>query len=196
MEQQPCSLNGIEFDALFNETASYTAETPEYAVESGVSVSDNIAIKPVTIEITAYLSNTPVTWLARHGTGRVEAVVAELENLYFSRQLVSFQSSTTSYSNMSIISLSVPKDETNKSSREVKITLKQVNVVSSQTTSIPADYVRGGATGENAGTASTGRKGSGSTGGKEHVSTGGSNRGGKEESKEKASILYNLTQKK
>lgn len=35
MGMRPCSVNGIEFDALINESRSLTAEAPEYAVESG-----------------------------------------------------------------------------------------------------------------------------------------------------------------
>ncbi len=37
---RPCSVNGIEFDALISESRSLTSEVPEYAVESGFSVSD------------------------------------------------------------------------------------------------------------------------------------------------------------
>ena len=66
---RPCSVNGIEFDALISESRSLTSEVPEYAVESGFSVSDNISIKPMVVEITANLTNTPVTWLDSHGIG-------------------------------------------------------------------------------------------------------------------------------
>lgn len=104
MGMRPCSVNGIEFDALISESRSLTAEAPEYAVESGFSVSDNISIKPMVVEITANLTNTPVTWLDSHGTGRVETVVAQLENLYFSRQLVTVVTSTDTYRNMAITS--------------------------------------------------------------------------------------------
>lgn len=83
MKLQPLSINGIEFDALISENKTYSSEVPDYAVESGYSVSDNISIRPMELEITGHLTNTPVTW-ASHGTGRVEAVVAQLENLYHS----------------------------------------------------------------------------------------------------------------
>lgn len=188
MQLRPCSINGIEFDALVNETKGYTSDVPAYAVEEGYSVSDNISIKPMTLEITGYLTNTPVTWQA-HGNGRVETVVAALENLYLSRRLVTVRTSTDVYTNMAIISLTVPKDETNKTSREIKVSLQQVTVVSAQMTTIPSEYVRGGDTGADAGTAGTGsssNKGSGAGGN----SSGGSS--GKEESENKGSILYNL----
>lgn len=187
MGMRPCSVNGIEFDALISESRSLTAETPEYAVESGFSVSDNISIKPMVIEITANLTNTPVTWLESHGTGRVEAVVAQLENLYFSRQLVTVVTSTDTYRNMAITALSVPKDTENMTSRDIRMTLKEVTIVSAQTTTIPASYARGGDTGANAGTSRQGNSGSGGGSG-----SGSGSGSGKAESEEKASILYNL----
>ncbi len=188
MSIRPCSINGIEFDALISESRTLTSEVPEYAVESGFSVSDNISIKPMVIEITANLTNTPVTWLDSHGTGRVDAVVAQLENLYFSRQLVTVATSTDTYKNMAITTLSVPKDTENMTSRDIRMTLKEVTIVSSQTTTIPASYVRGGDTGANAGTSGTGNRSSSGA-------TSGSAGSGKAESEEKASILYNFFNK-
>lgn len=188
MKLRPCSVNGIEFDALISETKTYSSEVPDYAVESGYSVSDNISIKPVEIEITGNITNTPVTWDA-HGTGRVETIVAQLENLYHSSQLVTVVTSTDVYESMAIMFLTVTKDESNKTSRDIRMTLKKVTVVSAQSAAIPASYVRGGDTGANAGTSGTGSKGSASGSG-----TGGSGQSGagKQGSEKKASILYNL----
>ncbi len=183
MKMQPCSINGIEFDALINESRTYSSDVPEYAVEDGYCVSDNISIKPMEMEITGYLTNTPVTW-AGHGTGRVEAVVAQLENLYFSRRLVTVSTSTDVYTDMAITSMTVPKDEGNKTSREIRVCLKKVTKVSAQVTSIPASYIRGGDTGAGAGTSGTG-----SSGGR---GTGDPSGQGKAETVKKASVLYNL----
>lgn len=186
MKLRPLSINGIEFDALLNESKAYSSEVPDYAVESGYSVSDNISIKPMELEITGHLTNTPVTW-DTHGTGRVEAVVAQLENLYHSRQLVTVVTSTDVYTNMAIMSLTVPKDESNKTSRDIRMSLKEVTVVSAQSTTIPASYARGGDTGASAGTSGTGSKGSSLGAG-----SGGKDGSGKKDSENKASILYNL----
>lgn len=188
MKLRPLSINGIEFDALISESKAYSSEVPDYAVESGYSVSDNISIKPMEIEITGHLTNTPVTWTS-HGTGRVETIVAQLENLYHSKQLVTVVTSTDVYENMAITSLTVPKDEGNKTSRDIRMTLKEVTIVSAQSAAIPASYVRGGDTGANAGTSGTGSKGSHSGSG---ANSSGASESGKQESESKASILYNL----
>lgn len=186
MKMRPCSVNGIEFDALISESRSHSAEVPEYAVESGFSVSDNISIKPKVVEITGNLTNTPVTWDS-HGTGRVEMVVAQLEELFLSKQLITLTTSTDVYTNMAIIALTVPKDTENKTSRDIRMTLQEVTIVSAQSTTIPASYIRGGDTGANAGTSGIGSNSHSSSG-----SISGSSESGKTESEGKASILYNL----
>lgn len=185
MKLRPCSINGIEFDALISESKTYSSEVPDYAVESGYSVSDNISIKPLEIEITGHLTNTPVTWDS-HGTGRVETIVAQLEDLYHTRQLVTVVTSTDVYEDMAIMTLTVPKDEGNKTSRDIRMTLKKVTVVSAQSATIPASYLRGGDTGANAGTGSKGSSSGSGAGG------AGSSGTGKQKSEKKASILYNL----
>lgn len=181
---QPCAINGIEFDALISETRTHNSDVPEYAVETGYEVTDNISIKPMEVEITGHLTNTPVTWI-NHGTGMVESRVTQLLTLYHTKQLVTLTTRTDIYTDMAITSLTVPKDETNITSRDIRVRLKKITKVSAQMTSIPASYVRGGDTGANAGTSGTG-SGAGGTSSGSGASSGGNN------PEDKASILYNL----
>ena len=44
--KQPVSINGVEFDALIESEEGYEAQIPEYPTEKGLSVSDNITLKP------------------------------------------------------------------------------------------------------------------------------------------------------
>lgn len=190
MARQPVAINGLEFDALIGEDKTLSADVPSYSVESGYEVSDNIRIKPKEITLTLYVTNTPVTWRQRHGTypGRVTEVVYELERIFWSRELVTVTTATDIYSNMAITQLKVPKDTTNYSSREIQVSLKEVNTVSSALTSIPSYYGRGGKTKENSGTANVS---GGSSGGSSGASSGSGTQE-KEESKEAGSILYGL----
>ena len=190
MARQPVAINGLEFDALIGEDKTLSADVPSYSVESGYEVSDNISIKPKEITLTLYVTNTPVTWRQRHGAypGRVTEVVYELERIFWSRELVTVTTATDIYSNMAITQLKVPKDTTNYSSREIQVSLKEVNTVSSALTSIPSYYGRGGKTKENSGTANV----SGGTSGGSSGASSGSGTQEKEESKEAGSILYGL----
>ena len=59
----PVTVWGIEFDALIDETKTMTATIPAYPVEDGFPVSDTIILDPISVSLTLYISNTPVTWL-------------------------------------------------------------------------------------------------------------------------------------
>ena len=65
---RPVSVAGIEFDALIDETKTLSASIPVYPVEEGFPVSDTIILDPLSVQMTLYISSTPVTWLYRHGT--------------------------------------------------------------------------------------------------------------------------------
>ena len=67
---KPVSIAGIEFDALIEETKTLSATVPVYPVENGFPVSDTIILDPLRIQMTLYVTNTPVTWLYRHGSSK------------------------------------------------------------------------------------------------------------------------------
>jgi hypothetical protein len=154
---QPVGINGIEFDALIEATKNLSADVPSYPTEEGFEVSDAIILKPVTLSMTLYLTNTPVTWKERHGldSSRVSDVVKQLEELYFSRQPVTVSTSERTYENMAILSLELKKTKETGPSREIPIEFQQIRVTESRTTTIPDNFGRGGATGVNAGPANT-----------------------------------------
>lgn len=41
---QPVSVAGIEFPAMLDETQTFTSDIPEYPVETGFVISDNITL--------------------------------------------------------------------------------------------------------------------------------------------------------
>lgn len=155
--KQPVSISGIEFDALIDSQESYEADAPEYATEEGFSVSDNITIKPETLSMTLYITDTPVTWRNRTGTGigKTEAVVKRLKELFFAKQPVEIVTSDTVYSDMAITSLSISKSADTGYAREVPISFKKIVVTSTSTVTIPASYGKSGTTAASNGTAST-----------------------------------------
>lgn len=162
--RRPASLNGIYFDAIISRDRNYTADVPEYPVESGFSVSDAVLNQPMQLNVTAFISNTPVTWKRQLGNtrGRVDRVLRQLENLYFSKSIVTLTTSGRTYSSMAITSLTIPETAEMTSAVEVQLTLKQVRVTRAKTTTIPASYGMSGTTGASGGTASTETKKEGS----------------------------------
>lgn len=180
--RQPVSIDGIEFDALIDQSLDYEAQVPEYPTEEGFSVSDNISLKPETITMTLFVTDTPVTWRNRHGSGagRTERVVRQLQNLYFAKKVVTVVTSEAVYSNMAITNMSISKSTDTGYAREIPITLKRIVVTESKTVSIPASYGKSGATGASAGSANT-------SGGSSNSNANST----KSDSGKSGSILYN-----
>lgn len=155
--RQPVSIDGIEFDALIEETQMLEADVPAYPVESGFEVSDTIILKPLSLSMTLFVTNTPVTWLSRHGSSpsRVQDVLKQLEDLYFKKTPVTVVTSDKTYQNMAVVSIELTKTKETGTSREIPISFQQIRVTETNKTTIPDSYGKSGATGANAGTAST-----------------------------------------
>lgn len=187
---QPVSINGIEFDALISQVQTLTASAPEYTVEDGFPVSDNISLNSEPLNMVLYLTNTPVTWYNRHGSNpsRVAQVEKQLKELYFAKNPVTVVTSDDVFTDMVITSVSFKKSQETGFDREIPIAFKKVRVTKARTTTIPDSYGKGGATGASAGTANTsaGSSGGGSSGGGSGSSSSGSNQNGNRN----GSILY------
>lgn len=192
--KQPVSIDGIEFDALLDQSMDYEADVPEYPTEKGFSVSDNISLKPETLSMTLYVSDTPVTWKSRFGSGkgRVEKVVKQLQDLYFAKKVVTVVTSDAVFDSMAITSISFSKSADVGYAREIPISLKKIIVTESSTTSIPDSYGKSGTTGASAGTANTTAGNSGSSGSSgSSGNSGNSGKNGNSDSGKNGSILYN-----
>lgn len=155
--KQPVSVGDIEFDALIDSEEGYEADVPEYPTEKGFSVSDSIVLKADTLSMTLYVTDTPVTWKDRTGSGpgKTEGVVRRLKELYFSKQILEVTTSDCVYSDMVITSMSIKKATDVGYAREIPIAFKKINVTETATAEIPADYGKSGKTGASAGTSST-----------------------------------------
>lgn len=64
----------LEFDAVTEETHSSFSEITEHTVETGESISDHKRANPRTIEITAFVTNTPLDTPPNSGPNTTSAV--------------------------------------------------------------------------------------------------------------------------
>lgn len=198
--KQPVSINGIEFDALISETKTLEATVPEYAVETGFVVSDAIILSPEKLNMVLFVTNTPVTWLRRHGcdTSRVDSVVKQIEDLYYTAEPVTIVTSDATYTDMAIENLTITKSLETGYSREIPISFKKIRSTTAETTTIPDSYGKSGTTATSTGTANTSVESSdgGSSSGGSGGSSGGGSGGGSGNNSEnsngnsKSSILY------
>lgn len=191
--KQPVSVGGIEFDALIDSEEGYESQVPEYPTEKGFSVSDTVVLKPETLSMTLYVTDTPVTWRNRHGSGvgRTEGIVKKLKDLFFTKQPVEIVTTDTVYTDMAITGLTIKKSLEVGYAREIPISFKKIVVTETATVTIPDSYGKSGTTGASAGTASTTAAQSGTGSGSESGSGSGSGSGGGSGGGSKGSILYN-----
>lgn len=153
--REPVSIDGIAFDALIDSDELWQSDVPNYPTEAGFEISDTIIIRPLVLNMTLYLTNTPVTWRNRNSPSpfRVQETLQRLNALYFSKTPVTVKTTEQDYVNMAIVSIGLPKKLETGTSRKIPISLQQIMTTEIRTASIPASLGRGGATGVNAGVA-------------------------------------------
>lgn len=192
----PVSVAGIEFDALLEESKTFSASIPAYPVEDGFPVSDTIILEPLSLQMTLYTSNTPVTWLYRHGSSndRVRLICAMLENLWLEKKLVKIVTMDAIYTDMGLTSISLKKSREIGYAREISLSAQKVRVTERKTAEIPAYILKSGETQANAGTASTSVSSGKTAGDGEMGSSSKGNAGSKSSSQAKKgqSILYGV----
>ena len=189
---QPVSVAGIEFPAMLDETQTFTSDIPEYPVEPGSVLSDNITLQPMELPLTLLLSDTPLTWRGR--VRSMSEAESMLKELYFSKTPFTVVTPSGTFESMGITSMQIKRSSENGYNKEVSLSLKQINVTATKTASIPDSYGKSGATGANAGTASTSAGSTSTGGGSSGGGSGGSgSSGGSSSGKQSSgSILYNV----
>ena len=189
---QPVSVAGIEFPAMLDETQTFTSDIPEYPVETGFVISDNITLQPMELPLTLLLSDTPLTWRGR--VRSMSEAESMLKELYFSKTPFTVVTPSGTFESMGITSMQIKRSSENGYNKEVSRSLKQINVTATKTASIPDSYGKSGATGANAGTASTSAGSTSTGGGSSGGGSGGSgSSGGSSSGKQSSgSILYNV----
>ena len=189
---QPVSVAGIEFPAMLDETQTFTSDIPEYPVGTGFVISDNITLQPMELPLTLLLSDTPLTWRGR--VRSMSEAESMLKELYFSKTPFTVVTPSGTFESMGITSMQIKRSSENGYNKEVSLSLKQINVTATKTASIPDSYGKSGATGANAGTASTSAGSTSTGGGSSGGGSGGSgSSGGSSSGKQSSgSILYNV----
>lgn len=192
---KPVTVAGIEFDALIDEQKTMSATVPAYPVEEGFPVSDTIILDPLSLQMTLYVTNTPVTWLYRHGNSvdRVNRICEMMENLWLDKKLVKIVTTDAIYTNMGITSISIKKSKEIGYAREISLQVQKIRITNRKTVVIPSYILKAGETMANAGTASSSTssaKSSTGSSGNSGSSGSGSSSSGNNSAKKSQSILY------
>lgn len=193
--KQPVSVAGIEFDAILDIKETHSSTVPQYPIDEGYSVQDNVALDPMSLTMTLYVTATPVTWLSRHGSGegRVRQIWNQLFSIYSQKMPITVITPDASHSNMIIKGITYKKSSETGYAAEIPIEFSQVTVTSVRTAAVPAEYARAGMSQQLAGSAATSTvTSSGSTVGGGGNSSGGSS--GNSAAKQSSSWLYQMAE--
>lgn len=148
-------IGDIEIDVVLTESSTDSAETTDHPVEQGFDVSDHARLKPVTLQITGIISNTPVgavqsqrvvslgggvtftsvsTERVGGAIGFAERAAADLRKLLEARQLVTVTTSKRVYTDMMLTDLITPRDGKTGDALTFQATFKRVRIVQNKTT--------------------------------------------------------------
>jgi len=137
---QPNEIGAITLDATLQEVHSRTADITDHPVEGGGTIQDHITNAPKRVEMTGFVTNTPVTILGIGSSAdRVQSAFDELERIFDSREPFTVVSGYKVYENMAFESLDMPR----RREGAIRFTarLKQLTITQSETVSIPGDTV-------------------------------------------------------
>lgn len=141
--------SGIVVDATLSETHENECEVTNYPVETGAAISDHVQLKPKIYTMEGIISDTPISFLILENAvsvvntfnatflnkQRSTQVYDSLVLLQASRQPFTVISSLKRYPNMIMKSFTVDRDSDSANEIHFKMTLQQVLLVTSQTSS-------------------------------------------------------------
>jgi hypothetical protein len=137
MAQQVLSIGELVFDAILktNHTSKLTATS--HPIENGANITDHAFIEPAEISIEIGMTNC-------NGDGVSNDMFKSLRDLQHSRQRIDVVTRYKTYSNMLIMSMSVPDDFTTMNALKAMLFLREIPVVGTQAVTVEERQTGGG----------------------------------------------------
>lgn len=147
------SLGEIDLDAVLQETHDMANRVTEFPVEKGAAITDHIANEPRQVSMEGFITNSPVRLLGglldrlvrvdvgatdtpRGGMNYAEVVFEWLERLHKSRELITIKGHFKTYSDMALVTLSVPRDANTGSAIRFMASFREVRTIASRTSTV------------------------------------------------------------
>jgi len=129
MAQQKVSIGGLVFDAVLKTDHTSKLTATSHPIESGANITDHAFIEPAEISIEIGMTDC-------NGVGASDKMFKSLQALQFSRQRITVVTRYKTYSNMLIMSMSVPDDYTTMNALKAMLFLREIPVVGTQTVTV------------------------------------------------------------
>jgi hypothetical protein len=153
--RSPGKIGSITLDATLSERQVFRNEVTSFPIESGSNISDHVFRNPEEIEMTGFITNTPIKFLSGiRSSGEDLILDAYLTLLSIAGyqypeqaynfniltdivdttnknvlQLVDILSSMRIYTNMALVNLDIPRDAKSGDSMRFNVLFRKVNIV-------------------------------------------------------------------
>lgn len=137
----------VEFDAVPESTNRRAAEITMHPVEEGADVTDHVRALPRELDLVGVASNVPASFLdwAARSSGYAQDVYDQLNEWMDSGRLLTVLAVGDFYESMAIVSMDRGHDNTKGKSVHVSLSLREVQVVSTETVDAPTPKTARGA---------------------------------------------------
>lgn len=143
------SIDGFPIDVSTGETHEHDGEATEYPREEGTDAIDHVRIKPARLSLDCVVSDTPLGDLAQDSTrlGGTPSLVAysKLLLLRATSKAVTVVTSLSTFKNMVITNLSVPRESGEPHQLHFKVDMIQAEFVQNTRKRVAVPHGNGGA---------------------------------------------------
>lgn len=123
------SIGTIEMDVSLNEEHVFPAQITRNPVENGSQYADNIIIEPITLSMTARVSDASMIPLVpTFGSKAIDAYTALIE-LQSSREIISVVTGINVYQNMFLEKITVPRQSADGNSLRFELVISELLIV-------------------------------------------------------------------
>ena len=140
----PKSIGGFLIDAMLWERYKFSCSATDIPMEDGSIASDHVVENALEISISGFIGQAEFTVWGGSGSGgrdpkeRIRATYLELLRLKSERQPLDVVTGLDTYPNMVIIAFEIDRNAANGKDLPFEMTLKQIRIVKSETTTITA----------------------------------------------------------
>ena len=126
-------IGDIEMDVVLNEEHDFSTRVSRNPLEDGTEFTDNIVLLPVSLKMTARVSDASMTPLIPTlGSKSIDAYNALVE-LQTSKTLIDVSTGIRVYSNMYVERITVPRQSTDGNSLRFELTLSELLIIGDKT---------------------------------------------------------------
>lgn len=137
--KQPAFINHVVCDVVIERTVNLESEVTSHPVEDGFSVSDHVTRKPITLNMTAFFTPTPVTFFSEIGNNqnRLAEVFTALHEIYRRGEPITIRTTDAIFYDMVMTHAPLPRNVRDGLAYSAQLSFVQVRRVFQKTEALP-----------------------------------------------------------